>query len=69
MSDEPKKWSELSPQELLDMAQVSESHQETEHFLAAAQVQATLHLMWTMWTIENRLGPTIGSAIWEGMRQ
>ena len=63
----PKLWSNCSPGELLDMAQeLVRNNQSTlaAVVLNAARVQASLSLEWT---IENRVGPTLSSAIWEGM--
>lgn len=64
-----KPWSECSPHELLDLAQealINQGPAVAAALVAAAQVQASLSLGWTM---ENRIGPVMSTAIWEGMRQ
>jgi hypothetical protein len=66
-------WSDKSTAELMDMAQaeMEKSPADRNWYLAdlmmkAAQARATQSLEWT---IENRIGPTISQAIWDGGRR
>jgi len=67
VQDTPKPWSQCSTHELLDAAQARLDQNQSALaavLVEAAKVQAITSLEWT---IENRVGPTLSSAIWEGM--
>ena len=67
VQDTPKPWSQCSPHELLDAAQARLDQNQSALaavLVEAAKVQAITSLEWTM---ENRVGPTLSGAIWEGM--
>ena len=64
MSEQPTKWSDLTPGELLDKAQEAVTFEMATVLVQAALVQAVTNLDLS----GDRLGPTISNAIWEGLR-
>lgn len=57
MDEEEPRWSSLSAHELLDKAQQAATSEMAMALLAAAQVQATNDLSWTL---EYRILPRLG---------